>query len=388
MNVATAETLPPLDQLSEEVLNRRREISAVYYTMSVGEVVSLYESGEMVIDPAFQRLFRWTNGQKTRLVESILLGIPLPPIFFSARETGEWEVVDGMQRLSTILQFMGKLPDETGKLPDKDKQLALTSRAKYLPMLEGMTWGQMPRPLQLDFRRARLDVAIIQRGGDARAKYDLFDRLNTGGIRLSAQELRNCHLVNENPEFHKWLKALASQPEFRECVPVSPQRTRAAYHMELASRLLIFAGLKEEELKGIGNLGPFVTDQMVTMARDAGDNPALLDTLGNAFRDTFAVLAAPNIGEFAFKRHDPKDGKFKGAFSVSAFEAVACGIAHYILQGMSPADFPEDRILEKIKNMWQDPKFQSKSEVRAGVSVSAASRLPVTIPCGRRIFRP
>lgn len=387
MNVATAENLAFPDILSEEIMKRRREINAVYYAMSVGEAVSLYDSGEMVIDPAFQRLFRWSDEQKTRLVESILLGIPLPPIFIGTQETGEWEVIDGMQRLSTILQFMGKLPllDEKGKKQEEKNEWVLTKGATYLPMLEGMTWSRMPRPLQLDFRRARMDVAIIHRGGDTRAKYDLFDRLNSGGTHLSDQELRNCHLINENPDFHKRLDALASRPEFRKCVAVSERYELQAYHMELASRLLIFAELEEEDLRGIGNLGTFITDQMVQMAQTARASPSFLDKFEGAFSDTLDVLSP--IGETAFKRYDPKDKKFKGAFSVSAYEAVACGIAHYILWEKARAtDFPENLVLEKIKEVWQSEDFQSKVKGTGGTS--AASRLLVTIPCGRRIFKP
>ena len=378
MTLAMAETLEISDPLSVAVEKYQHEISTVHYTMSVGEVVSLYENREIVIDPAFQRLFRWTDAQKTRLVESILLGIPLPPIFVGTSKTGEWEVIDGMQRLSTILQFMGKLSGQKN-------ELTLTEGANYLTMLGGMTWDRMPKPVRLDFRRARLDVAIIKRSGDARAKYDLFDRLNTGGAPLSEQELRNCHLVKENPAFHQWLEDLASRPEFRECAAVSERRELQAYHMELASRLLIFANLDEGDLRGIGNLGPFVTDQMVTMARATLDNPAHLDKLGSVFGKTFAVLSP--FGESAFKRYDPKGRKFKGAFSVSAYEAVACGIAYHISQeGAGPADFPENIVREKIEAVWRDEEFQSK--VRGVGGANAASRLPVTIPCGRRVFKP
>ena len=383
MNMAIAENLDA-DRLSKAIEKRRREISTVYYTMSVGEVASLYVNKEMVIDPVFQRLFRWSDEQKTRLVESILLGIPLPPIFVGACLNGEWEVIDGMQRLSTILQFMGKLPDENGHLPDEEGQLVLTNGASYLPMLEGMTWRKMPRPLQLDFRRARLDVAIIQRGGDAGAKYDLFDRLNTGGMHLSDQELRNCHLINENKPFHKWLEDLACLAEFRECAAVSQRYELQAYHMELASRLLIFAGLEEEELRGIGNLGTFITDRMVTMAREARGDPARLDRLKEVFHETFTVLSP--FGESAFKRYDSNKKEFKGAFSVSAYEAVACGIAYYILQKKANStDFPENIVKEKIKSVWQDENFKSKIKGTGGTN--AASRLRVTIPCGRRIFQ-
>lgn len=95
--------------LSEEIAKAQRLVRTDAYQMSIGEIVSMYESAEIKIDPDFQRLFRWDIGQKSKLVESLLLGIPLPPIFVFEREDGSWELIDGLQRLSTVLEFMGKL---------------------------------------------------------------------------------------------------------------------------------------------------------------------------------------------------------------------------------------------------------------------------------------
>ncbi len=79
--------------LLSEINEKRKEIKTDGYLMSLGEWVSLYESNEIDIHPEFQRFFRWTNEQKTNLIESILLGIPLPPIFVSQRKDGVWDVV-------------------------------------------------------------------------------------------------------------------------------------------------------------------------------------------------------------------------------------------------------------------------------------------------------
>jgi uncharacterized protein with ParB-like and HNH nuclease domain len=93
--------------LLDEIDLRRREIRTDGYAMSIGEWISLYEKNELDIHPEFQRFFRWSDTQKTNLIESILLGIPLPPIFVSQRADGVWDVVDGLQRLSTVFQLIG-----------------------------------------------------------------------------------------------------------------------------------------------------------------------------------------------------------------------------------------------------------------------------------------
>lgn len=75
--------------------------------ISFGELINMYKAGELVIRPEYQRLFRWTRTQKTALIESILLGIPVPPVFVAEDGNGIWELVDGLQRVSTIVSFLG-----------------------------------------------------------------------------------------------------------------------------------------------------------------------------------------------------------------------------------------------------------------------------------------
>src|SRR5688572_10787661 len=99
--------------------------------MSIGELISLFENGELVINPDFQRFFRWTDLQKSKLIESLLLGIPIPSIFVFQREDGIWELVDGLQRVSSLIQFMGKHPTR--------KPLKLQG-TKYIPSLQNITW--------------------------------------------------------------------------------------------------------------------------------------------------------------------------------------------------------------------------------------------------------
>ena len=362
------------DPLLVEVDGCRRDIRTDYYPMSIGEIASLYESKEMDIQPRFQRFFRWTDTQKTAFVESILLGIPIPPIFVNADKDGVWEVVDGMQRLSTVFQAMGKLSPEHGLPPLK------FTRAKYLTQLEGRQWDDLPKPLQLDFRRAKIHVGIILRSGDQRAKYDLFQRLNTGGVHLSEQEVRNCLLVMENEDFFNWVDGLSKHRPFCECVGVSDRLEDEGYHKELVSRLLIFSDLGEDSLKGMGDLGPFINEKMVAMA---GESSAALQKRAKVFKNTFSVLNTPKIGDAAFKRYNADGKRFQGSFLISPYEVVACGIAHHLNRGASVSQFSEGDILRKVKSMWED-KLRSIS--KAGRT--ASSRLRRTIPYGRKLFQP
>ncbi|UOG40021.1 DUF262 domain-containing protein (plasmid) [Leptospira noguchii] len=89
-------------QLEKFISDKKKEYRTDSYPMSIGEIMSMYQAGELIIDPDFQRFFRWTPQQKTNLIESILLGIPIPSIFVYQREDGKRELVDGLQRVSTV----------------------------------------------------------------------------------------------------------------------------------------------------------------------------------------------------------------------------------------------------------------------------------------------
>ena len=143
--------------------------------MSIGELINLYKDEELDIHPEFQRVFRWSDYQKTKLIESIMLNIPIPQIFVSQSEDGTWDVIDGVQRLSTIFQFVGILKDENGK---KLEPLVLQA-TDNLPSFAGMKWqGEndlvFTKEQQLTLKRARLDVVIIKKESDLNTKPELF----------------------------------------------------------------------------------------------------------------------------------------------------------------------------------------------------------------------
>src|SRR5271167_2728238 len=122
--------------LLDEINKAQRLVRTDAYQMSIGEIVSMYDSDEIIVDPEFQRLCRWNISQKSRLIESLLLGIPLPSIFVFEKEDGKWELIDGLQRMSTILEFMGQLKSpDGGKVPP-----SILEGTKYLPSLHSVVW--------------------------------------------------------------------------------------------------------------------------------------------------------------------------------------------------------------------------------------------------------
>lgn len=363
-------------ELEEQVEEGRRRIRVDTYAMSLGELAVLYEERELEIQPAFQRFFRWTIEQKTRLVESILMGIPLPQVFVSPRDDGVWQVVDGLQRLSALFEFMGKLRGEDGTTREPPR----LTRAKYLPDLDGARWTDLSHALRIDFRHAKVNVTILNRGSDRRARYDLFERLNTGGARLSEQEVRNCILLTENESFYKWLQGLSAADSFRRCVAIGERPEAEDFHTELVCRVLCLSTAAKHELDQ--DIGPYVTERMVELAGE--DGAADLPRLERAFRDTFAILDDDCLREQAFRRYSPERNDFRGAFLISPFEVVACGIAHHLLHGARRSSYSAPDVLEAVKALWSGGGFLARS--RTGMP--ASQRLRTTIPHGRKLFAP
>lgn len=368
--------------LQEEIDSMRQEIRADGYSMSIGEWISLYENEEIDIHPEFQRFFRWSNSQKTSLIESILLGIPIPPIFVSQREDGVWDVVDGLQRLSTIYEFAGKLRDE-------DKNLIpplVLQETKYLPNLKDKKWddpdnteNSLTSAQRLLIKRAKIDATILLKESDEIAKYELFQRLNTGGSIATPQEVRNCILVMFNREMFQWMKKLSQNEMFRECIALSERPLEQQYDMELLLRFLVFRtiAIDANAMKGVGyDLGGFLTDRMVEMAKNEHFNYQQEE---DAFCKTFEILYE-QMGSDSFRRYSPNKNKFLGGFLVSAYEVIALGVGYnYAELAHSHID-----IKEKVKQIWTNPEYTDWS----GSGTNAQRRLPRLVSLGRKMFKP
>lgn len=104
------------NKLQIEIDKMAKSIKTDNYPMSIGELANIYQEGDLRIDPIYQRTFRWDISQQSALIESILLNIPIPPIYVFQNERGKWNLIDGQQRLSTIFKFMGILKQTSEKI--------------------------------------------------------------------------------------------------------------------------------------------------------------------------------------------------------------------------------------------------------------------------------
>lgn len=345
--------------LKTEVDLKRREISSDNLSMSVGELLNLYKDEELDIHPEFQRVFRWSMQQKSRLIESLLLGIPLPPIYVAVNEEGVWEVIDGVQRLSTIFEFMGELKGPESETSDRVvlKPALVLEATKHLPTLEDMRYQSMDKTLQLEFKRTRLDVKILEREGSASGKFDLFERLNTYGAVLSPQELRNCILVSINSKFYRELKALAENQHFVDCTLLSDMQLAERYDMDLALR---FIALREVDPKDIGDVHEFLRERMEQLATS---KIFKLSNEARLFREVFEFLDSTVDGN-AFRPWNAPLRVFRGAFSLGAFEGLALALGRHWPEIRKVTD--KFDVLNVIKRLWATDEYKkSFSGLRA-----------------------
>lgn len=351
--------------------------------MSIGEIMNLYSSNELNINPNFQRMFRWKPEQKTRFIESILLGIPIPSIFVSQREDGVWDLIDGLQRLSTIFEFAGMLVGVNKAIVPPSK----LTRAKYLPSLENKVWqnpdddkdpNSLTTQQRIDIKRAKIDVNIIMRESDNAAKYDLFERINTGGSKLSDQEVRNCLLIMANVDFYNSFEKFIDNPDFEECIAITDRAKDERYDMELVAR---FIALRTADMAVVKtqmiDVGSFLSEALVAIASNGTD----LAAERSAFDRTFRLING-TLGADAFRRFDAEKGRFMGMSQVSAFEAIAIGLG-YNIEGWSPEDAGQQaEFKQRVEALWANQEFKSKQ----GSGVRGTDRILNIIPLARAHF--
>lgn len=367
--------------LDKEIENAQRLVKTDAYSLSVGEIVNMYKDRELIINPDFQRLFRWEIGQKAKLIESILLGIPLPSIFVFEKQDSTWELIDGLQRVSTLLEFMGQLKHPVTGQPEPPTALVAT---KYLPSLDKIVWERsetipdvpydeqqaLPTPLQLAIRRSRLNVEILKRPSSNETKYDLFQRLNAGGTIANAQELRNVIIIMVDAGYAAFMRGLSQRGSFLAVLSASPDQLEKQRDMEYVSRFLVHTYV---EYDGKLDVEEFIDEGIVSLANVGETHQATV-----AFSATFDLLNAAH-GSNALRRF--QNGVPTGRVGLAAFEGIAIGIARNIAAIQTKAD-PEGYVRQRIIEFWQSPQIENFF----GAGLRGTIRIQRTVPFGAAWF--
>ncbi|MFM6322692.1 MAG: DUF262 domain-containing protein [Microcystis panniformis] len=252
--------------LEKEVSDERKRLSSDRLDISFGELINLYKNGELIIRPEYQRLFRWSEAQKTALIESILLSIPIPPIFVAEDKNGVWELVDGLQRVSTFISFFGELKgsgwtidyqeyidrsgveeeeeidEESGEETGERKTINKWTLQKggLVKSLQGFNVDNLPTNLKINLKRAVCRVEILRGESSTSMKYELFKRLNSGGSKLTPQEIRNAIYRGVNPRLNELLLKVSKSEVFKYLTQLSSGKLNELYDQELVLRFFAF----------------------------------------------------------------------------------------------------------------------------------------------------
>lgn len=379
--------------LDNEIRKHRAEVRTTQWSVSIGEIFSLYERNELEINPAFQRFFRWSDTQKTYLVESLLLGLPIPPLFLAQSDTGILEVVDGVQRLSTLLQLRGVLlgPSDDGGL-ELRPPLVMTS-GQYLQNLSGLAWdaGALERARSLalepkgtltdaqrsDVQFAKLDATLIQRTSTDQAKYDVFRRLNSYGEPLTPQEMRAALIASTSGECLSWLAGLARDGDTPELLALSDRQLERQYDIELVLRF--FYLVEADQLRAVDLRDfPKLLDDLGTSLAQEYPSKRTKD-LGDVFNHTIRLISESTGSDF-FRRFYPEENRFKGPFLNTSFEALASAIGFRLLRGMPVGQ----NLTKKVEEFWRTEQLQ------AGFASGRSTewRLATYVPLGRGLLGP
>lgn len=349
--------------IDTEIAEARNEIRTDKLDMSFGELANLYANDELVIRPEYQRLFRWSATQKARFIESILLGFPTPAIFVAEDDKGIWELVDGLQRISTVLEFMGLLRNATGKLCSPSV-LVGTSRRPKLPSLAGLGFDDLPLQARLAIKRAGCRVEVIKTGSKPNMKYEVFERLNTGGSVLTEQEVRNCIFRATAPEFVDWIDSLAAFAPFQDNLCLSEFQQNTMYDRGLVLRYLTIKNAYEEFDHDVE---PFITDYV----RQIIEEERVFDKEKEEtiYKNTFKHVDLA-MGEDAWRHY--RDGQHRGGFSVYVFESVSIGIA----ANLDRVDrLSKEQFKERIVTFKQNVEFTENTGAGANTKTKLHNRI-------------
>jgi hypothetical protein len=220
--------------LLTQLNDQKRKVDFDTFDITVKELVNMIAEGFIDIAPEYQRQFRWKEERQSALIESVFLGIPIPSLFMAANPDGKWELIDGVQRLSTLVHFIGD--EEVREKITAKEPLKLTGLEK-LDKFNHYMFQELPQSIQFQFLLKPLKVTTISDKSDLNVRFDLFERLNRGGIILTDQEIRSCIYRGS---FNELLRTLADSKQFQMAVRLPQERELDGTREEYVLRFFAF----------------------------------------------------------------------------------------------------------------------------------------------------
>jgi len=285
--------LYPYDPTKEDI-DIRQEPHTVF------ELMRKYDQGRLIINPDFQRNLVWKLEQKSKFIESIILNFPLPPFYVNQTQEGKYIIVDGLQRTSTLHEFVN----------DKFKLTGLEALAK----LNGYYFSELieqPGDYQTRIEDKKLLLYLIRPSVPLKVIYDIFNRINTSGTMLNRQEVRNCIFIGKATQL---LKELSEQDYFKKAIDngISSKRMK---DREAVLRYLAFQIL-DYETNYHGDMSDFVEKAMRTINLMADEEIA-------ALKSDFKRVMTLTFDFFGKHNFRLPTEQTRGRINLAVFESVS-----------------------------------------------------------------
>lgn len=310
-----------------------KEVKIEKKSFSIFDLNRKIEKENIIINPNFQREKRWGNKQKSELLESILMGVPIPIIYAYQTQDGKMQVVDGRQRLSTLNEF----------LSNKFKLGSL----KILNDLNKKFFNDLSEQEKTKIEEYQIDVYVITPPTPEKIKYDIFDRVNRGGTRLNNQEIRNAlyngvatEIINKMCEFQSFKNATGNP------------NSKAMKDRYLALRFLAFYLIKTKKIQM-----EFVTPMdefLAKIMREINKNFKKED-----FKDFLKIFNEmmskiyENYEDNLFRFNPKKETDKKRRLSIALFESLSYVFMYAIEQNKK---IPSKERIEEFKNELDKPE--------------------------------
>lgn len=331
------------DDIVETIEPKRRVV-----TRNLDEPVDLTIQriirGRLILQPEFQRQYVWPPSKASALIESILLGIPLPSFYMAELPGGKWEAVDGQQRLTAIHAFI------QGRYPNGEP--AKLSRLRIRRDLKGKLFSQLCEEEQEDIQNYSLRIILIEREADPNLKYEVFERLNSGSQILSDMELRNC--IYRGP-YNDLLRLLAENKHLLSIrgsgVPDPKMKDRQYI-------LRFFAMCRKSHLRYKSPISAFLNSEMEPNRHAPDQELARLRTLfEDAIECAHIVFGSHAFRRYNFGTEEQADGSWptSGTINVALWDTVLYGFSLYEKrQIVAAADAIREEFLDLLTH---DDKF-------------------------------
>lgn len=330
------------DQLDSDVdpvgfwEQKQRDLVTSVLDYNLGTLSDLISDKTIDLSPEYQRRDRWSPQRQSKLVESFLMNVPIPPIFLNEDAYGVYSVIDGKQRLTAIHEFMRG-------------RLKLTG-LKVFSDINGRNVDDLPPVLQSIVRtRANLRAVIILRQSDPDIKFEVFQRLNTGGVRANPQEIRNSTWPGP---FNSLVLELSETPQFHRLLHIDIKERSAIYkEMRDAEFVLRYFTFRKTWSTFAGGMMRHMDSFMANNQR-MGD-----EGLNDAKNDFVQTLECVEVafGDHSFQRWTPGTSTWRRQVLASLFDAEM-----FACQGRDPADLVNhrDAILSGMKALFGDEDFR------------------------------